>query len=72
MEQLDKPNEVLSSVWALAPLPLESALQKPVLEERGRQLIGSRFIDFLTEKQGELTSSTDLENILNKKLKSRI
>jgi peroxisomal leader peptide-processing protease len=72
LEQLDKPNEVLSSVWALAPLPTECALQKPVLEERGRQIKGSRFIDFLTEKQGELTNSKDLENLLNKKLHSKI
>lgn len=69
---LDKPNEVLSSVWALAPLPTESALQKPVLKERGGQIKGSRFIDFLTEKQGELTHSKDLENLLNKKLPSKI
>ncbi|KAJ3698861.1 hypothetical protein LUZ61_002566 [Rhynchospora tenuis] len=72
LEQLDKPNEVLSAVWALAPLPIETALQKPALEGNVRQSKGSRFIDFLTEKQAELTSSKDLENLLNRKLPSKI
>ncbi|KAJ4816290.1 protease-like protein [Rhynchospora pubera] len=72
LEQLDKPNEVLSAVWALAPLPTETTLQKPVLEGNVRQSKGSRFIDFLNEKQAELTSSKDLENLLNRKLPSKI
>ncbi|KAJ3696075.1 hypothetical protein LUZ60_001452 [Juncus effusus] len=70
LEQLDKPNELVSSVWALAPLPIESTLQKPQTEERNKQ--GSKFIEFLNERKDEIRFSKDLEHLLKKKLPSKI
>ncbi|CAN6346318.1 unnamed protein product [Urochloa humidicola] len=69
LEQLDKPNEVLSSVWALAPSsfpfvdnPPEKAKAEKVLE----------FSKFLSDKQAALKSSTDLKELFKHKIPSKI
>nr|CAB3461065.1 unnamed protein product [Digitaria exilis] len=69
LEQLDKPNEVLSSVWALAPSsspfidnPPEKAKEEKVLE----------FSKFLSDKQATLKSSTDLKELFKNKIPSKI
>ena len=69
LEQLDKPNEVLSSVWALAPSsspfidnPPEKAKEEKVLE----------FSKFLSDKQTTLKSSTDLKELFKHKMPSKI
>ncbi|CAL4894242.1 unnamed protein product [Urochloa decumbens] len=69
LEQLDKPNEVLSSVWALAPSsfpfidnPPEKAKEEKVLE----------FSKFLSDKQANLKSSTDLKELFKHKIPSKI
>ncbi|CAL4908903.1 unnamed protein product [Urochloa decumbens] len=69
LEQLDKPNEVLSLVWALAPSsspfidsPPEKAKEEKVLE----------FSKFLSDKQATLKSSTDLKELFKHKIPSKI
>jgi len=69
LEQLDKPNEVLSSVWALSPSsypfidnPPEKTKEEKVLE----------FSKFLSDKQTTLKSSTDLKELFKHKMPSKI
>ncbi|PUZ65357.1 hypothetical protein GQ55_3G216600 [Panicum hallii var. hallii] len=69
LEELDKPNEVLSSVWALAPSsspfidnPPEKTKDEKVLE----------FSKFLSDKQATLKSSTDLKELFKHKIPSKI
>ncbi|RLM99777.1 glyoxysomal processing protease, glyoxysomal isoform X1 [Panicum miliaceum] len=69
LEELDKPNEVLSSIWALAPSsspfidnPPEKTKDEKVLE----------FSKFLSDKQATLKSSTDLKELFKHKIPSKI
>ncbi|KAL6609716.1 hypothetical protein ACP70R_039685 [Stipagrostis hirtigluma subsp. patula] len=67
--QLDKPNEVLSSVWALAPAssPFLSGSQ-----EKGRGGKVLEFSKFLSDKQEALKLGGGLEELLKRKVPSKI
>ncbi|CAM0954796.1 unnamed protein product [Alopecurus aequalis] len=71
LEQLDKPNELLSSVWALAQTP--SSL--PFLSgstEKSREGKVLEFSKFLADKQEGLRSRSDIEAFLRNKIPSKI
>lgn len=56
LEILDKPNDLISSAWAL--MPGESKKQEPELESKNySEGKGSRFAQFLAKKNAEITSS---------------
>ena len=56
LEQLDKPNEVLSSVWALAPSSSPFVSSSP---EKGKDEKVLEFSKFLSDKQQALKSSVE-------------
>ncbi|KAL5203156.1 hypothetical protein ABZP36_014108 [Zizania latifolia] len=69
LEQLDKPNEVLSSVWALAPTSSPFFRTSP---ENGRGEKALEFSKFLADKQEGLKSREDIEAFLRAKIPSKI
>lgn len=69
LEQLDKPNEVLSSVWALAPSSSPFVSSSP---EKGKEEKVLEFSKFLSDKQQALKSSVDLKELFRYKTPSKI
>ncbi|XP_066365692.1 glyoxysomal processing protease, glyoxysomal isoform X2 [Miscanthus floridulus] len=69
LEQLDKPNEVLSSVWALAPSSSPFVSSSP---EKGKEEKVLEFSKFLSDKQQALKSSVDLKEPFRYKTPSKI
>ncbi|WVZ99108.1 hypothetical protein U9M48_044455 [Paspalum notatum var. saurae] len=69
LEQLSKPNEVLSLVWALAPSSSPFVSSSP---ERGKKEKVLEFSKFLSDKQQALKSSTDLKELFRHKIPSKI
>ncbi|PNT70992.1 glyoxysomal processing protease, glyoxysomal isoform X1 [Brachypodium distachyon] len=71
LEQLDKPNELLSSVWALAQTPasLPFLSSSPGKSGEGKVL---KFSKFLADQQEGLKSRTDIEAFLRHKIPSKI
>ncbi|KAL6618993.1 hypothetical protein ACP70R_034132 [Stipagrostis hirtigluma subsp. patula] len=67
--QLDKPNEVLSSVWALAPTSSPFLSGSP---EKGRGGKVPEFSKFLADKQEALKLGGGLEELLKHKVPSKI
>ncbi|XXG46675.1 hypothetical protein AAC387_Pa02g1461 [Persea americana] len=59
LRAMDKPNEFLSSVWALKPLPPtpSPSLQRSLLE-KSNEGKGTRFARFLAEKQSEFSQAS--------------
>ncbi|KAL0905173.1 hypothetical protein M5K25_027358 [Dendrobium thyrsiflorum] len=71
LEILDKPNELLSSVWAL--VPTNSKKQEPDLESKNyREGKGSRFSQFLAEQNAEIASLKKLNNFKKMNIPSKI
>uniref|UniRef100_A0ACD5T8Y2 Uncharacterized protein n=1 Tax=Avena sativa TaxID=4498 RepID=A0ACD5T8Y2_AVESA len=71
LEQLDKPNELLSSVWALAQAP--SSL--PFLNSNTEKSRAGKVLDFskfLANQQEVLKSRSDIEAFLRHKIPSKI
>jgi hypothetical protein len=69
LEQLDKPNKVLSSVWALAPSSSQFIDNPP---EKGREEKALEFSKFLSDKQATLKSSADLKELFKRKMPSKM
>uniref|UniRef100_J3M8J0 Glyoxysomal processing protease, glyoxysomal n=1 Tax=Oryza brachyantha TaxID=4533 RepID=J3M8J0_ORYBR len=69
LEQLDKPNEVLSSIWALAPTSSPFFSTSP---ENGRAGKVLEFSKFLADKQEGLKSRKDIEAFIRDKIPSKI
>lgn len=69
LEQLDKPNEVLSLVWALAPSSSPFISNAP---EKGKEDKVLEFSKFLSDKQATLKFSTDLKELFHHKIPSKI
>ncbi|CAN6337191.1 unnamed protein product [Urochloa humidicola] len=69
LEQLDKPNEVLSSVWALAPSS-SPFIGSPPEKAKEEKVLG--FSKFLSDKQATLKSSMDLKELFKHKIPSKI
>uniref|UniRef100_A0A804UC23 Glyoxysomal processing protease, glyoxysomal n=1 Tax=Zea mays TaxID=4577 RepID=A0A804UC23_MAIZE len=69
LEQLDKPNEVLSSVWALAPSSSPFVRSSP---EKGKEEKVLEFSKFLSDKQQALKSNVDLKELFRYKTPSKI
>ncbi|EES19752.1 glyoxysomal processing protease, glyoxysomal isoform X1 [Sorghum bicolor] len=69
LEQLDKPNEVLSSVWALAPSSSPFVSSSP---EKGKEEKVLEFSKFLSDKQQALKSTADLKELFRYKTPSKI
>uniref|UniRef100_A0A0E0DTI5 Glyoxysomal processing protease, glyoxysomal n=1 Tax=Oryza meridionalis TaxID=40149 RepID=A0A0E0DTI5_9ORYZ len=69
LEQLDKPNEVLSSIWALAPTSSPFFSTSP---ENGRGGKVLEFSKFLADKQEGLKSIKDIEAFLRDRIPSKI
>ncbi|KAL6839311.1 hypothetical protein ACP4OV_030983 [Aristida adscensionis] len=67
--QLDKPNELLSSVWALAPASSPFSGSSPEKGGGGKVL---EFSKFLADKQEALKSSGRLEELLRHKIPSKM
>nr|CAD1819129.1 unnamed protein product [Ananas comosus var. bracteatus] len=65
LRALDKPDELLTSVWALASSPSPSP--KSLLEKNKREGKGSRFSKFLAEQNSE-----NLEKLIQGKINSKI
>lgn len=56
LRAIDKPNELLLSVWALKPLPPAPSPSLPEsLLEKSNEGKGVRFARFLAEKQAEFS-----------------
>lgn len=71
LEILDKPNELLSSVWAL--VPPKSSKQLPELESKNyREGKGSRFSQFLAEQNAEIASLKELNHFKKMNIPSKI
>ncbi|XP_010929294.1 glyoxysomal processing protease, glyoxysomal [Elaeis guineensis] len=70
LQVLDKPNEVLSSIWAL--VPVQSPKSDSPLEKSNREGKGSRFSKFLAEKHAEFAPRRDVEALNKGKLHSKI
>jgi hypothetical protein len=71
LEQLDKPNELLSSVWALAKAPSSIPfLSSP--PEKSREAKVLEFSKFLAEQEEGLKSGNDIEPFLRHKIPSKI
>ena len=66
LQNLDQPNEDLSSVWALMPplspkpSPPLSTLPESILQDNDKQVKGSRFAKFIAERDKLLRGSTQL------------
>lgn len=69
LEQLDKPNKVLSSVWALAPSSSQFIDNPP---EKGGEEKVMEFSKFLSNKQATLKSSTDLKELFKRMMPSKM
>ncbi|RWV80178.1 hypothetical protein GW17_00058588, partial [Ensete ventricosum] len=67
LKVLDEPNDLLSSVWALAPLPSQS--NQSISEKNDQEGKGSRFSKFLAEKHSGLE---DLTSTIKEKLPSKL
>ncbi|TVU20037.1 hypothetical protein EJB05_36224, partial [Eragrostis curvula] len=67
--KMDKPNEVLSLVWALAPASSPFPSASP---EKGRGEKVLEFKKFLDDKQQVLNSNRDLEELLRHRISSKI
>lgn len=70
LQVLDKPNELLSSIWAL--IPTQSPKSDTPLEKSNREGKGSRFSKFLAEKHAELIPPGDVDALNKEKLRSKI
>lgn len=71
LEQFDKPNELLSSVWALAKAPSSIPfLSSP--PEKSREAKVLEFSKFLAEQEEGLKSGNDIEPFLRHKIPSKI
>ncbi|KAK8952359.1 Glyoxysomal processing protease, glyoxysomal [Platanthera zijinensis] len=71
LEFLDRPNELLSSVWALVPAESKRLEPGPESKKHGEGK-GSRFSQFLAEKGGEITSFKELDHLKKMRLPSKI
>ncbi|KAJ4835915.1 hypothetical protein Tsubulata_048493 [Turnera subulata] len=80
LQNLDQPNEHLSSIWALMPQlspkphPSFPNLPQPLLEDNDKQGKGSRFAKFLADRD-KVLRSTPLgvaESVSNKNLYSKL
>ena len=71
MEQLDKPNELLSSVWALAQAPSSLPFLSSSPGKSGKGKV-SEFSKLLSNQKEGLTSIRDLEAFLKHKIPSKI
>uniref|UniRef100_A0A452ZFV3 Uncharacterized protein n=1 Tax=Aegilops tauschii subsp. strangulata TaxID=200361 RepID=A0A452ZFV3_AEGTS len=71
LEQLDKPNELLSSVWALAQAPSSLPFLSSPPGKSGEGKV-SEFSKFLANQKEGLTSISDLEAFLKHKIPSKI
>ncbi|XP_011043412.1 PREDICTED: glyoxysomal processing protease, glyoxysomal-like isoform X1 [Populus euphratica] len=66
LQNLDQPNEDLSSVWALMPplppkpTPPLSTLPESILQDNEKQVKGSRFAKFIAERDKLFRGSTQL------------
>ncbi|KAJ1263505.1 hypothetical protein BS78_09G190100 [Paspalum vaginatum] len=69
LEQLGKPNEVLSLVWALAPSSSQFVGSSP---EKGKKEKVLDLSKFLSDKQQALKYSTDLKELFRHKIPSKI
>ncbi|TKW26525.1 hypothetical protein SEVIR_3G195700v4 [Setaria viridis] len=69
LEQLDKPNKVLSSVWALAPSSSQFIDNPP---EKGGEEKVMEFSKFLSNKQATLKFSTDLKELFKRMMPSKM
>ncbi|RWW65986.1 hypothetical protein BHE74_00026680 [Ensete ventricosum] len=67
LKVLDEPNDLLSSVWSLAPLPSQS--NQSISEKNDQEGKGSRFSKFLAEKHSGLE---DLTSTIKEKLPSKL
>ncbi|CAA6671976.1 unnamed protein product [Spirodela intermedia] len=71
LDILDKPNALLSSIWALVPPPPPSSRpQLPHADLNGKEGKGSRFAKFLAERRGEGAISNDLKPRIKGKISS--
>lgn len=67
LKVLDEPNDLLSSVWALAPPPSQS--KQSISEKNDQEGKGSRFSKFLAKKHSGLE---DLTHVIKEKLPSKM
>ncbi|CAD5194005.1 unnamed protein product [Musa acuminata subsp. malaccensis] len=67
LKVLDEPNDLLSSVWALAPPPSQS--KQSISEKNDQEGKGSRFSKFLAKKHSGLE---DLTHVIKEKLPSKL
>ncbi|KAJ6808758.1 glyoxysomal processing protease, glyoxysomal isoform X1 [Iris pallida] len=70
LQVLDDPNEIISSIWALQTPP--SPTEKSLLEKNKREGKGTRFSQFLAEKQAEFTPLKDGGQLIRGKFPSRL
>lgn len=70
LQNLDKPNELLSSVWALMPPPLSPkpgpslpGLPKFIVEDSNREGKGSRFAKFIADKHEAFKKATQVGKV---------
>lgn len=71
LEFLDRPSELLSSVWALVPTESKKLEPGPESKKHGEGK-GSRFSQFLAEKNTEMTSLKELIHLKEMRLPSKI
>lgn len=73
LDGLDKPNSVLSSIWALVPPPPPSPRpQLPHADLKAKEGKGSRFARFLAERRGEGAMSNDMKPLIRGKISSNL
>lgn len=70
LQALDNPNEIISSIWALQTPP--SPTEKSLFEKNRREGKGTRFTQFLAEKQAEFTPLKDGGQLFRGKFPSRL
>ncbi|XP_072950929.1 glyoxysomal processing protease, glyoxysomal isoform X2 [Typha angustifolia] len=70
LQALDKPNAILTSIWALAPSASPSP--RTPFEKNNRERKGSRFSKFISGKHLEQDPHMDLDNISKEKIHSKI
>lgn len=70
LQALDNPNEIISSIWALQTPP--SPTEKSQFEKNRREGKGTRFTQFLAEKQAEFTPLKDGGQLFRGKFPSRL
>ncbi|KAK8964473.1 Glyoxysomal processing protease, glyoxysomal [Platanthera guangdongensis] len=71
LECLDRPNKLLSSVWALVPAESKRLEPGPESKKHGEGK-GSHFSQFLAEKGAEITSLKELDHLKKMRLPSKI